>query len=243
MPGETPDWGVLSSQVTVFPMNDLGELAVRLGSIVTFDRRGDVIMLEDFEHGLNRWSLNVAGGASAIDLSTAWHRSGDFSCRLVAVTNGLTATQMLRALALPVLSRLGLEWSFNLPDVIGDLSLRLNLYDGINVTDFRVRWRDGDNDLQYWSSAGAWVTFATNVDLSTTNVAVHTAKLVVDGPNAQYSRFLLDNNVYSLANIAGRQTAAAALTRFDVIFELIADAGETRTAYLDDVIATQNEPA
>jgi len=51
----TPDWGVTAGARTVYQMTDLGELAVRLGSIVTHDRRGDVIFLEDFEEGMGRW--------------------------------------------------------------------------------------------------------------------------------------------------------------------------------------------
>ena len=41
MPGETPDYGRLSSQATIFPTTDLGELAARLGSPITHDRAGD----------------------------------------------------------------------------------------------------------------------------------------------------------------------------------------------------------
>ena len=68
MAGETPDYGRLSAQATVFPVTDLGELAARLGSIVSHDRRGDVIWLDGFEDGLDKWQPTTSGSGAAVDL-------------------------------------------------------------------------------------------------------------------------------------------------------------------------------
>ena len=49
------DFGASSGQNSTYGLTDLGELAVRLGSPVSFDRRGDVVMMETFEDGLDAW--------------------------------------------------------------------------------------------------------------------------------------------------------------------------------------------
>ena len=51
-----PDYGTQGPVSTVHSIQDLGELAVRLGSIVTFDRRGNVLWLDGFDSGIGAWS-------------------------------------------------------------------------------------------------------------------------------------------------------------------------------------------
>jgi len=59
----TPDWGVTASKKTIYSLHDMGELAVRLGSIVSFDRRGDVIFSDSFQNGLGKvYASGVGAG-------------------------------------------------------------------------------------------------------------------------------------------------------------------------------------
>ena len=58
------------------------ELAARLGSPDTFDRRGDVLWMDDFESGL-KWRTSLLGTGSLIDLTATMAASGGKCCRLV----------------------------------------------------------------------------------------------------------------------------------------------------------------
>ncbi|GAG01299.1 unnamed protein product, partial [marine sediment metagenome] len=51
---------------TRFPLSDIGELAVRLGSLCSYDRRGEVIFIDDFGHGVNGYVLSHVGTGGKI---------------------------------------------------------------------------------------------------------------------------------------------------------------------------------
>ncbi|GAH83946.1 unnamed protein product, partial [marine sediment metagenome] len=71
MPRGQPDFGMYASASTIGSVSDLAELAVRLGSINIFDRRGKVIDFDDFEDVRKGWEFELLGGATAVRASTA----------------------------------------------------------------------------------------------------------------------------------------------------------------------------
>ena len=243
MPRDLPDWGALSAQSTVYEVTDLGELAARLGSINTFDRRGDVLLLDDFEAGIDKWEVIVGGSGDSVTLSSARARNGRYSALLTADSGVAPAALMLRQLPYPVLSRFGLEVSFNFDVPVARLAFLFQLEDGTNKTVFIVRWEDADGELQYQDSSGSYVAFATNVDPQVPETLFHTLKLVVDGVNGKYARVLYDNTEYDLGDIAAQVAASAVSPRLGVQIALTATVGQAQLVYADDVIITQNEPA
>lgn len=243
MPGETPDWGALSAQATAFPVTDLGELAVRLGSIDSFDRRGDVLLLDDFEDGVDKWEAVLGGSGDSVTLSFARARNGRYSVLLTAAAAASPSARILRQLPYPVLSRFGLEVSFNFDAAVARLTFLFQLEDGTDRSVFAVRWEDADGELQYQDSSGSYVAFATGVDPQVPETLFHTLKLVVDGVNGNYVRVLYDDREYDLAGIAGAVSASAVSPRLTLMITLTGTDGQSQTVYVDDVITTQNEPA
>lgn len=243
MSGETPDWGALSVQSTVFPVTDLGEAVARLGSLNTFDRRGDMLWGDGFECSLNKWIIVTAGTGAAVALSTDRARNGRYSALLTAGSDGTRIASITRRAPFPVAGPFGLELSFNLPGTIETFNLQFQMFDGTNVVSGAVRWVDADDELQYTDSAGAWVTFRTGVDLLTSTKLFHTIKLVVDLSAQEYLRIILDDVDFSLAGIAAHVAASGTLPVLDAIVTLIGRAGQNDEVYVDDAIITQNEPA
>ena len=239
----TPDWGVTAGAVTTYQLTDMGELAVRLGSIVSFDRRGDVIWMDDFESGLDKWLLNFSGTGATIELTTDWARSGRYAASLVAADDGSSSSDITRRLPFPALSRLAFEYSFQLSGSIGLLETVIQVFDGTNRTIYGVRWRDTDNDLQYLDADGNYVTFATGVNLFNPNETHHTLKLVVNTEDKEYLRFILDDTEYSLADIGARVAVNSTSPYLLVQSLLVGRSGQNDYAYIDDAIITQNEPA
>ncbi|GAI49683.1 unnamed protein product, partial [marine sediment metagenome] len=56
-----PDYGSSAVKEVAGTLADMGELAARLSSIVEYDRRGDVVYLDDFEEPVLKWSPLAAG--------------------------------------------------------------------------------------------------------------------------------------------------------------------------------------
>jgi hypothetical protein len=107
-----PDWGEGAIVSTIYRVMDLGELAVRLGSIDTFDRRGNVIFLENFEAGYLKWATSINGTGSSVSLVAGIARSGEHSCLLVGGPGVGRFADVTRSVAIPVIGKLGGEISF-----------------------------------------------------------------------------------------------------------------------------------
>jgi hypothetical protein len=239
----TPDWGLTAGTITTFQLTDLAELAARLGSIVTFDRRGEAVLLESFEDGLSRWDKLLGGTLAAVDLSTARTAHGAFSLRLTAGSNDTHLASISRSLGPAALALYGLELVFSLASHVQALEWLINVYDGVHASWYVVRWREDTDTLEYDDSTGNPVTFATNVRLLSGPTTFHSGKLVVDGANREYVRFLLNASAYDLSGIAARAIASSVAPRLEVGACHIGAVPWNAQLWLDSVIVTQNEPA
>lgn len=239
----TPDWGVTAGAVTTYQLTDLAELAARLGSIVTFDRRGDVIFLEDFESGLHKWSTLISGTGATVDLSSNRARTGRYSAHLVAGSSSSRFAEMMHYLPFPVLSSFGLECGFQLGGADDNLNLRLRLFDGANLREYQVRYVSVPQSLQYLDSTGSFVTFAIPDQLMGQSTLFFVAKLVIDATAGEYLRFILDQRSYPLAGIAAQTIASADYPHLEARLRNTGFAGFNNEMFIDTVILTQNEPA
>ena len=77
-----PPWTSKYRLVKIFANVDVAELVVRLGSPVSFDRRGNVVLIDDFAASVIKWSYPGYGTGNGHELSTAWAKSGSQSLKL-----------------------------------------------------------------------------------------------------------------------------------------------------------------
>jgi len=237
-----PDFAQSAGVNTVYQLRDLAELAARLGSIDTFDRRGDVFFLEDFEHGATCFGSTGNGTGNSSYLSLERARSKSFSYKLVSGSTGAHDRYLYVRTGLPSLSKVGFEVSIELDDSNNVVEWLLQCYDGVNALKGHIKYDDSVNKLYYLNSASAWVEFATNVIMLTTPGMFNTAKLVIDSVNAKYSRFILNATGYSLADIALESTPSIYVNQVYAYVRFVGESGDNDIAYVDDWILTQNEP-
>lgn len=238
----TPDWGVTAGAVTIYKLTDMAELAARLGSILTHDRRGDVVWFDGFEDGLEKWSTFAPADGGSVDLSTVRARNGQYSARLVADEGGAVGTRIDKTIPFPVESPMGAEFSFALQQNIGWLELVFDIYDGVRAAQYVITWSDTDNNLTYHDVEGDPQEIAAGVDLSMAVNLFHTMKLVVDMENHAYARLILNQTEYSLAGIAAWNDLDPTSAALRVRINMAGRAGENDVIRVDDVIITQNEP-
>ena len=238
----TPDWGINIDQTVYSLREDLAELAARLGSPVTYDRGGVVVFMEDFTHGLSRWTTGIGGVGDTIDLSTAHTLAGPFSARLVAGSAVTPLAEIASELPKQVPSGMGGEIAFAIDSETSIIELELGQYDGTDALIGTVRYSPVDDTLAYRPAVGAYVPIAAGLQLLTEAHVFHTMKLVVDLAAAEYVKVLLDDKAYSLAGIPLRKPSPGLAERFDILIWNRGIVGETDVVYVDRVIVTQNEP-
>lgn len=242
MPHGTPDYWGAAPKETVYALADMAELAARLGSINTFDRRGDVLFQEDFSEGLGRWYLEYAADGGIV-LSTTYWSSAGYSAKM---TTGVAAEETLADMRHrePYLTPggIGAEASFRPFGTITNWYMELSIWTGTSRLYFGLLYDYANTKFQYRNSAGTFVDLATSYSLSSEPRPFWTVKIVGDSLLEEYKRILINNNSYDLTGIACQVNLASLPACTQIWIELEGREGYNDVCYVDDVILTQNEP-
>jgi hypothetical protein len=248
-----PDYSVAKpvGQVPVGPIytsSDTGELAARLGSPVTFDRRGNVIFYDNFEDGYDgKW--NVSGTFPYPDgypcLTIEPCRSGIKSVRLRSVAAVDAYMGLWRYLPILRFSKLGFEVSFTTAATYTYYQWQFTIWTGTQQIEGRIQLLPLENTLRLRTTGGVWQDIDTDVQVFAGGSLFNTVKMVIDPLSELYTRLIYNSTEYdtSLYSLPIVDSVIAAHLRLD--FRVIATGGgapDAAEANFDDVIVTQNEP-
>lgn len=235
-----PDFAAQSPKVTVYGLTDMAELAVRLGSISIFDRRGDVIFMDDFELPNTHWDVASVGSENYTYPSTIESRSG---CQSMRMRTGAVAdqyTMFSRLFQLFVLSKVGLEVSFAIHGNGGNFSIEFSRYYGSLRYRAVCRYLSTTPALTILTPTGEQTIDTKELYLSTD--AFHTMKLVADFPNDKYERLLVDDGEYDISAYDLATAFNSEAEHLGIYIRLDSLAAAATAVYVDDLILTQNEP-
>lgn len=237
-----PDGTTKYRMVTIFGQIDSGELAARLDSPVKFDRRGNVVSMDDFEGTTLRWNVQGAGAGYGAAISTDSAFSGSKSCKMTAGAGEFGAAYIYKYIAYKIPGKVGYEFSFTIDENTFSITLRFEYYNGSKHGSGKIRYLYESSKFQYLNSGGGWTDLLTSIALRTGPFNFHTMKLVIDTENHEYVRFLLDNHSESMADIAIQKSGSAANPSLYLGIEHTSEHADAKSIYIDDIIITQNEP-
>ena len=237
-----PDYGMYSLAQTIYRLADMGELAVRLGSIVTHDRRGDVIWFDDFEGGVEKWIRSGGGIGHEEVWSSEAARFGDFSLKLT--TGDLTDdyAQGYRLHAYPALSKLGFESSIFGENVLMEVHWQIEVDTGSDIYRFEIKLDNSTGTWAYLNSGGTYTNLSPAKTLYMSLPMFHIVKLVVDPESCEYVRLIVDDYTYDLSGLVGYKDGTTTFEWMATLVKVITLTDYSRTLHLDSAIGTQNEP-
>ena len=237
-----PNGGFASGGVTFPITGDLAELAARLGSPVTHDRKGNVVLLQDFESGMPGWIFITGGANSELVMSTAYARSGAFSMKMVPSTASPYYVGAYKDFAYPYPRNIGIELSFTVDYRTSYIEFRLLTHDPENISYAAITYDHANGQLLYLKSNGFPGVLDADLTLSHQPNIFHTLKFVVDFENDIYNRVVLDHYTYGNLNYGLQvfENAEAPYCRMQIKNYAIND--EQPAVYIDDFTVTQNEP-
>ncbi len=242
MPHGQPDFGMYSLARTIYHLADMGELAVRLGSIVTHDRRGNVIWLDDFENDISKWWVLVGDAGYTFTWTAERSRSKGFSAKLTPDTDDDDSLTIATGIFFPATSRVGLELSLLLHDNIKEVVVYFMPYDGTNRRFFALHWVAATRVLSINTSGAVWTPIDTNFYLWAGGRVFSTLKLVIDLTTMYYVRAIANRIPFDLSAFTCDALGFPGGQALEVRVQVIADGVGNPAAYLDNVIITQNEP-
>lgn len=223
-----------------YAMADLGELAARLGSIVTFDRRGNVIWTDDFQSGVNKWWLEGAS-TSTFTWSSRTSNGNGFCGELATNANLYGDADIYVSRPFPVLSKMGFEFSFCLDQYLLELYLDVTLYDGTNYYNGVVKWINASDKCQCGGN-----DLSPTIDLMESSSSLHdfywnTIKLVIDFTTKKYVRLIVNDVTYDLTSYS-LTSSSSSYRMVNVHISIMNNSTNITILYLGNMIITQNEP-
>jgi len=220
----------------------MGDGAARMGSIKTYDMRGRVIFMDDFEATVLKWErANVGvGGSQALD--TLHARNGNQSCRLTTNTGAGRQSQITRYIPQPRMARIGLEMSFYIPISFGIFEILLRSFDGGDANYTGVRFVEATRTIEYLDDVGAWVDTGFVWDANNRYGIFNTLKFVIDYQQDEYVRILYNYQELDLTGIPTQWFGWAIDPRMQLMANAVGDNINNIDCYVDDVIATTMEP-
>ena len=243
MPHGNPDWWGGSPKETTYALGDMAELAARMGSVVTWDRRGDVLLMDDFRHGISQCERTAYGDDGEIWLDAGWSRFGSLHAVLYGASSGLSQCNLTYTIPRPPYSKIGVEFSFGYHERVTYLQWRLTWYTGAQVHKARVRWNAANATLEYYHASPGWTQFATNIALTEKGAPVNTGKLVVDFVNHTYERFILNAATYAMTDyVYSLDTDVVTPPQLTAEVQMEGQTGYHPQIGIDGFIITQNEP-
>lgn len=237
-----PDWYKYRPDSFSYPVLDMAELAARLGSISTYERRGDVFLMETFEHGLGRWSVSTSGAGAAVAVnSTIWLSRG-YSCKMTAGSDNDRYARLTHHYHFPHIAGIGSEISFTPHADTSYYEGRIiGVFEGV-----KVQWAlKVDNitlKFYFLNALGGW-TLLTSLPAQFTDLPMfYTAKLAANLATLKYLRFITGGFTFDLSNTLGYVTPTADANHIEVHFTIVAQAATNPHAYVDNFILTIDEP-
>lgn len=241
-----PDYGQRQAQEIISPVSDLGELAARLGSIVTYERSGNVLFLDDFDDGLAAWFPQWAGTGAGVATESTYVYQGAQSVKLTTGTDSWQRAGLLKRFQPVSLGKVGVEVKISIPDPIEAILFGIQQNDGTERWRYHL-WIEPDDNQFSIRDDDNYPPGKTKVDdhllPSGDGYLFHTLKLVVDLKNKAYVRFLLDQSEYNLSDYTVLNTSPdVSDPRIEVLVEVRGRAANNDVGYVDDFILTFNEP-
>lgn len=217
------------------------ELAVRLGSIDTYDKRGNVLLMDAFDSPTLKWVVGTNGTGSAVAISTNAAVQGDSSCQLTSGSNGLRSASIIKYIHPQISGKLGAEFSFTIFTNTETITLNFNHSDGTTDYIHVITYDKVNSKLKYTGSGGTF-DIATGYVLEDGFTTFHTMKLVIDSSTKKPVRLLVNEQSFDLTGYAPSTQGAGSDAWLSMSITHISAVGVVNSIYIDNVIITQNEP-
>lgn len=242
MPHGTPDFWGADPKSTTYVLQDDAELAVRLGSPVNFDRRGDVYDITTWYQGWGCWQRDGFGAGNASYISASFPQVGSVSS--VLRTGGAIDDwfRLTKYLPFPALGGLGLQVSFIPVANTREVWLQLVLDDGITQKLYGSRYNHQTGTVEVLHSDVAYHVVGAPGVMATGMGNYVIMKMVADASLIKHTRVLFNGATYPSLLYSGLSGASVTPRTMKVILYVYTAANAPIEVPVGHVIITQNEP-
>jgi len=223
-------------------LSDMAELAVRLGSVVSYHRSGTVIFADGMEHGTAPYYEQISGTGSAILPVTSPTFQGGLSLKCTAGSDANETSGILKRMQPVILGRVGLEGTWSFDTVCEAFKLQIQHNTGAVKRTYGIKIDPVNDIIKYRNENNVWTTVQSYVTTTGDKYLFHVAKLVVDLVTGEYCTLYLDQSTIDLSGLLPRYGVDVTMARLEFGLEINSRTGENDIGYIDNMIITTDEP-
>ena len=238
----TPDYGGAGPKSTTYFLQDMAELAVRLGSPVNLDRRGEVIALIAFGSGWQGWIGTGSGVGFAGYISSKEPLHGN--CHAVLKTGNVLNDNyaMGSQIFYPAPGPAGVEGSFIPVANLLNFDVLAQAFTGAVTTLFGARYLHTTGKLQVNDAVAGWVEIGSPGVQFQAMSCYSYLKMVVDLTTGYYVRVIFNGQGFTPTAYQGISSATAVRKSLWTGVAVYTGAAASIEVPVGHVIVTQNEP-
>jgi len=220
----------------------MAELAVRLGSVVSYHRSGTVLFADGMDNGFAPYIETTVGVGSSVEVVTTPTFQGGLAAKLTAASDVTQTTGLLKRIQPIVLGKVGLEITFSCESLNNSFIISIQLNTGVLREFWGILFITDSDEIHYRPPSGTWTKFA-DYTLNTDDPYVfYVAKLVVDLVNKKYIKLYINQTTIDMSDLLPYTPADATYQRLEFVTGLKGKLTENNVVYLDNFIITTDEP-
>jgi hypothetical protein len=235
-----PDWGGQYNNQDFYPLFDLAELAVRLGSSVTFDRRGSVIWFDTFEYGLGAWGAPLCLGGGELSLTAERVELPPFAANLTTGAGAGSGCNLYREEHTPRSPTLGMSAGILYSGNIGEFYLEIGHFQAGSVYTYRLIIDVTNNNVDILTDGGVVTIDSGSVNAYFTGIFGR-YKFVIDLDNHRYVRAQYFGTELDLSDYSPSQSSTFKNDHLKLLIQATTDSGVEGYITIDNVILTAQE--
>jgi len=242
LPLDMPDDYPWLPSSTRYPLSDLGEQAVRLGSPVTYDRRGEVVWYDVGDKGIAPYTISGSGTGNQVIVDTYRPLHGAYNLKLISGSDADRMAIVNKSMSNLAMRRCGLEVALFLATEGEHFKIAILRRSGTLDVQGWLSLGMVSKTLQYYGSDGAYHFIADTGDLYDPYGIYHHLKLVVDFDTGYYVRALFNENSYDLSAYPLYSEALSGIKHYIIQATFGGRLNHNDKAYVGHMIVTGNEP-
>lgn len=239
---DSPDYSKFLPGSVRFSLQDFGELAARLGSIQTHDRRGELIWYDNFSTGLGSWITVLSGIGSSISLAPVSSNNSGFSAKLTAGTTLNKSALMAYRLGIFSSNRFGIEFRFSLPEGFESVEFLCQVIKNNVAYQIEVKLYLSGGTLVLVDGNNVEHIIGTGISLGSAYIEFNNIKIVFDIDKLKYTRIIYTSTEYDVSSNTIKTSVSVGSNKVSSQIKIVGDGGASESSYLDYIILTGNEP-
>lgn len=236
-----PDDSNVVNVVDLHRVDDMAELAARMGSIVNYIRSGKVLFMEGFEEGVGSWLTYEVGTNALIALTDERALTGGVALYLNGGTGNNPYSFITKKVPIVSEGKVGLAVAFSIISTGYHYEFRVHYGDGDKRYAFYIQYRFNEGKLYYSHVWEGYKEFASPGQLFHSEGNLHILKMVVNLVDKKFVRLHLDDVEYSMVGLTPVIEDTIYQPYLSVTIKVTGNEETANELYLDNVVLTFDE--